>query len=97
MARPFFEVQLLARACAVDLRLHEITQLVPDVAVLVKLEPEELAGKLPLVLRRKKSPYGKFHLGNLMREFWITQPGHWHPYESSDHALIGLAIAEAWA
>lgn len=77
--------------------VYEISQLVPDPSVLVKLEPEELAGKLLFVLRKKTSNAGKHHLGNLMREFWITTPGHRHPYESSDHALIELAIAEAWA
>jgi uncharacterized protein (TIGR02391 family) len=80
------------------LRVREITQLVPDWNVLVNLEPEELAGKLLFVLR-KRTPYGgKYHLGNLMREFWMTTPPIKHPYESAkDHALIELAIAEAWA
>jgi hypothetical protein len=80
------------------LRVREITQLVPDWNVLVNLEPEELAGKLLFVLR-KSTPYGgKYHLGNLMREFWMTTPPIKHPYESAkDHALIELAIAEAWA
>jgi uncharacterized protein (TIGR02391 family) len=77
--------------------VREITQFVPDPNVLVNLEPEELAGKLLFVLR-KRTPYaGKYHLGNLMREFWMTTPPLRHPYESSDHALIELAIAEAWA
>ena len=78
--------------------MREITQLVPDWNVLVNLEPEELAGKLLFVLR-KRTPYGgKYHLGNLMREFWMTTPPIKHPYESAqDRALIELAIAEAWA
>jgi hypothetical protein len=87
------------KVCGIDLtkRVYEITQLIPDPNVLVKLEPEELAGKLLFVLRKKTSNAGKHHLGNSMREFWITTPGHRHPYESSDHALVELAIAEAWA
>ena len=78
--------------------MREITQLVPDWNVLVNLEPEELAGKLLFVLR-KRTPYGgKYHLGNLMREFWMTTPPIKHPYESAqDRALIELAIVEAWA
>jgi uncharacterized protein (TIGR02391 family) len=78
--------------------VREITQLVPDPNVLVNLEPEELAGKLLFVLRKETSYGGKYHLGNLMRELWMTTPPHRHPYESAkDHALIELAIAEAWA
>jgi uncharacterized protein (TIGR02391 family) len=78
--------------------MREITQLVPDPNVLVKLEPEELAGKLLFVLRKQTPHAGKYHLGNLMREFWMTTPGQRHPYESfNDHGLIELAIAEAWA
>jgi hypothetical protein len=77
--------------------MYEITQLVPDPNVLVKLEPEELAGKLLFILRRQAPFAGKYHLGNLMRGLWMTQPGHRHPYEASDHALVNLAIAEAWA
>ncbi len=77
--------------------MREITQLVPDPNVLVKLEPEELAGKLLFVLRKRTSDNGKYHLGNLLTELWMTAPGQRHPYESSDHKLIELAIAEGWA
>jgi hypothetical protein len=78
--------------------MRELTQLVPDWNVLVKLEPEELAGKLLFVLRKHRAIDGKYHLGNLMREFWLPTAPHHHPYDSSnDHGLIDLAIAEAWA
>jgi len=74
--------------------MRQLTQLVPDPNVFVQLEPEELAGKLLFVLRKTPPPMGKYHLGNLMREFWMTAPGQPHPYASfRDHAAIELAVA----
>ena len=79
--------------------MHELAQAVPDVEVLLKLEPEELGAKLLFLLRRRELQNDKFHVGNLGGELWpsSTYPGHQTPYPRNKESEVGLALSEAWA
>lgn len=80
--------------------MYELVKAIPDVGVLVKLEPEELGAKL-LFLLRKRFPKGKesFHPGNLEGELWpsSTLPGQQTPYPRDRQSDVSLALSEAWA
>jgi uncharacterized protein (TIGR02391 family) len=80
--------------------MHELTQAIPDVEVLLKLEPEELGAKLLFLLRKRKFQNdGKFHFGNLEGEIWpsSTHPGQQTPYPRNKQSDVSLALSEAWA
>lgn len=77
----------------------ELAQSIPDVEVLLSLEPEELGAKIIFLLRKCPFPQGRFHLGNLMLELWprSTLPGHQTPYPREREPEVDLALSEAWA
>ena len=72
----------------------QLAQAIPDVDLLLSLEPEELARQLFPLLRRRG---GTHNLGNYINELWpppySNQPGY--PIERQNE--IGLALAEAWS
>lgn len=76
--------------------MYELAQAIPDVNLLLRLEPEELGAKLVFLLRKRN---GQFQLSNLERELWpsSTFPGQTTPYPREHHDAINLALAEAWA
>ena len=47
----------------------------PDPDVLLALEPEELADKLPFVIRGRGDLGARYHAGNLESELWHDVPG----------------------
>jgi uncharacterized protein (TIGR02391 family) len=75
---------------------------VPDAQVLLNLEPEELAGKILFILRRRieklRSEPQSFFLANLLDDLWPRNylPNYTPPYPLELQAEINLAIAEAW-
>lgn len=79
--------------------MWELTQAIPDVEVLLKLEPEELGAKLLFLLRKRNFQNDKFHLNNLEAELWpsSTLPGQQTPYPRNKESDVRLAVSEAWA
>lgn len=79
--------------------MFELTQAIPDVDILLALEPEELGAKLLFLLRKRKFPADIFHRSNLEAELWpsSTLPDHQTPYPRDREAAVSLALSEAWA
>lgn len=77
----------------------ELAQAIPDVEVLLTLEPEELGAKLLFCLRKRSLPQDMFHPSSLNNELWGQSfvPGHQTPYPRQKRAAIELALVEAWA
>jgi uncharacterized protein (TIGR02391 family) len=72
--------------------MRELLTEIPDVEVLLALEPEELAGKVLFLLRRRQE--SQFHFGNLRSEL---VSGHTrYPQERRDEVDLALAEAFAW-
>jgi uncharacterized protein (TIGR02391 family) len=69
---------------------------IPDPAVLLALEPEELGAKM-LFLIRTHYGTGQFNIGNFRLELWNLQHGGRTPYPRNLKTEIDLAIAEALA
>jgi uncharacterized protein (TIGR02391 family) len=82
--------------------MHELTTAIPDAQVLLSLEPEELAGKILFILRKRagnsRQPEQYFILANLLTDLWPVNylPGYQHPYPQELQRQINLAISEAW-
>lgn len=72
--------------------MRELVTAIPDVDVLLALEPEELAAKLIFLLRAR--PEAMFHFGNLRMELGMA--GH-AGYPPERLAEVDLALAEAFA
>jgi hypothetical protein len=84
--------------------MYDLPTAIPDVNVLLALEPEELGAKILFLLKRRlEQPNqmggnnGMFILGNLENELW--QPSHVNPprYPREKQPQISLALVEAWA
>lgn len=77
----------------------ELAQAIPDVEVLLALEPEELGAKLLFCLRKRSFPQDTFHPSNLSNELWGQSfvPDHPTPYPTQKRAAVELALVEAWA
>jgi uncharacterized protein (TIGR02391 family) len=69
---------------------------------LLDLQPEELAGKILFILRKRNQKSNRapesFSLHNLLGELWPVNhfPGYKPPYPTERKAEIDLAIKEAW-
>ncbi|MGA8154888.1 MAG: TIGR02391 family protein, partial [Rhodoplanes sp.] len=61
----------------------------------VKLQPEELGGKLLSLLRQRDD--GQFHLANLLTEVWGNPSRGQAGYPREREGEISLALMEAWA
>ena len=71
----------------------ELPTAIPDVDVLLELEPEELAAKVIFLLRARHE--GTFHFGNLRMELGML--GHkGYPQERLKEVDLALAEAFAW-
>ena len=68
---------------------------IPDVAVLLGLEPEELGAKILFLLRQRR--LGTFHPNNLNNELWNAHSPGQPQYPHDKTALIEAAISEAFA
>lgn len=74
----------------------ELVQAIPDYEVLLSLEPEELAGKLILLLR-KHHQEKMFHPNSLISELWGYPSQGLDGYSREHGEEIELAYTEAWA
>jgi uncharacterized protein (TIGR02391 family) len=79
--------------------MYELTQVIPDVDVLLNLEPEELGAKLLFLLRKRMFQRGMFLAANLNAELWPSMllPGQQTPYPSNRREAVEDVLAEAWA
>jgi uncharacterized protein (TIGR02391 family) len=73
----------------------QLPHAIPDVDVLLALEPEELGAKL-LFLTRKREGVQHFHPGNYVNELFVHLGGP-DGYPKTRQAEIELAYTEAWA
>jgi len=79
--------------------MRELFGVIPDVEVLLALQPEELAAKMLFVLRKRQyQSTAPFHLGNLCQELGLGSiPLGRVGYPQQRRDEIELAVAEAWA
>jgi len=85
--------------------MYDLVNAIPEVTVLLSLEPEELGAKLLFLLKKRlKDPNtlysnnGQFILGNLESEFWERSSNPNQPqYPREKKAQISMALVEAWA
>ncbi|MGH9360171.1 MAG: TIGR02391 family protein [Terriglobia bacterium] len=78
--------------------MFELTRAIPDVEVLIALEPEELAAKLLFLIRQRRFQNDKFNPSNLRLELWQRlSPTQEPPYPQRLQDDVGLALSEAWA
>ncbi len=78
--------------------MFELPTAIPEVEVLLALEPEELAGKM-LLLLRARGEHEMFNVGTLRTELWnhhAALAGR-PQYPADRHQEVDLAIAEALA
>jgi uncharacterized protein (TIGR02391 family) len=78
--------------------MYKLSKHVPDVDVLLALEPEELGGILLVLLQERFGPVGTerrshFHPVNSRGEVWHSGS----PYPPQRQAEVDLAYVEAWA
>jgi uncharacterized protein (TIGR02391 family) len=76
--------------------MRALFEAIPDVEVLLALEPEELGAKL-LFLVRGQYGAGMFHPGNLQLELWSGIQASQVTYPRQHQRAVGLALTEAWA
>jgi hypothetical protein len=82
--------------------MNELPQSIPDAQVLLSLQPEELAGKMLFILRKRnqgRNTAGEsFILSTLLSNLWPTNyvAGYEPPYPAELRNEINLAIAESW-
>ena len=78
--------------------MYQLLTAIPDVNVLLALEPEELAAKILFLLRKTSNP-DKINIGNLTSEAtntsWTPSGGR-SPYQGREKE-VGLALSEAFA
>jgi uncharacterized protein (TIGR02391 family) len=79
--------------------MYELSQIIPDADVLLKLEPEELGAKLLFLLRKRTFQNNMFLPANLNAELWplALLPGQQPPYPSNRRDALDVALAEAWS
>jgi uncharacterized protein (TIGR02391 family) len=75
--------------------MYELPREVPDVALLLALEPEELAAKMLFLLRKRGGLMST--LNNLEIEMWPPPNTNQPQYPSDKRNDISLALSEAWA
>lgn len=83
----------------VEDRLQDLITAIPDVDVLLRLEPEELGAKLLFLIRgRVGTGLGaQFHPGNFQSELWDSVNRHnQQGYPRTRDSEVGLALAEAY-
>ena len=74
--------------------MDKITTLIPDVEVLLKLAPEELAGTI-LRLAKQRLRNGIIHASMFQQDLQETY-GNYCPYPANRRQEALLAVAEAW-
>jgi uncharacterized protein (TIGR02391 family) len=83
--------------------MYELPREIPDVSLLLALEPEELGAKVLFFLKRRLGSYGQspsngqFNIGNLEGELWQSSSNPNQPqYPLGKREEIGLALSEAY-
>jgi hypothetical protein len=78
--------------------MRDLATAIPDVQVLLALEPEELGAKL-LFLVKAHYGAGMFHPGQMQTELWTGSRSNPidNAYPRQHERAIGLALTEAWA
>jgi uncharacterized protein (TIGR02391 family) len=74
----------------------DLVKAIPDVEVMLALEPEELGAKL-LFLAKARFGSCMFHPDNLQSELWTGALWGQESYPRQQQRLIGLALTEAWS
>jgi uncharacterized protein (TIGR02391 family) len=75
-----------------------IAQLIPNVDVLLALEPEALGAKLLLLIRKRSQFDGDmFHPSKFENEIWEAHLRGQQTYPQQRKPAIALALSEAWA
>jgi uncharacterized protein (TIGR02391 family) len=74
----------------------DLVKAIPDVEVMLALEPEELGAKI-LFLAKARFGSGMFHPDNLQSELWTGALSGQESYPRQQQRLIGLALTEAWS
>jgi uncharacterized protein (TIGR02391 family) len=79
--------------------MYELARDIPDVEVLLALEPEELGAKLLFLLRKRTFQLNMFLPDELNNELWPQSyvPGQQTPYPQERRTEVELALMEAWA
>jgi hypothetical protein len=79
--------------------MYELPQAIPDVNVLLALEPEELGGKLLFLLRKRTFQFNMFLPSTLNADLWpqTLLPNQQPPYPRDRQGELELALLEAWA
>jgi uncharacterized protein (TIGR02391 family) len=78
--------------------MRDLATAIPDVEVLLGLEPEELGAKLLFLIKTRHDP-GNFHPAQMQDELWTgsrSNPSQ-NAYSREHQRAIGLALTEAWA
>jgi uncharacterized protein (TIGR02391 family) len=75
--------------------MWELPRDVPEVSLLLALEPEELGSKMLFLLRKRGSPMITLH--NLELEIWPEDYVNRPVYPANKRLEVGLALSEAWA
>jgi len=75
--------------------MQGLSAAIPDPAVLLALEPEELGAKMLFILRTAGS--GKFHPGNMLGDLWRDNAAGHPSYPREREHEITIAVTEAWA
>lgn len=76
--------------------MNQLLTLIPDVDVLLALEPEELGAKMLFLLRKHPDGAGQFNIGNLALELQQTHYPNAPSYPQHRWSEVSLALAEAW-
>ena len=79
--------------------MYELPRVIPDVEVLLALEPEALGAKLLFLARRRSPPLDVFLPSQLNDELWpqTTLPNQQTAYPRESREAVDLALSEAWA
>jgi uncharacterized protein (TIGR02391 family) len=79
--------------------MRSLVTVIPDVNTLLALEPEELGGKILLLLGKQRPDAAGYLLGKLIAELWPVSylPNNATPYPAEKQAEVNQAISEAWA
>lgn len=79
--------------------MRDLTKAIPDVDVLLDLQPEELGAKLLFLMRARLAQQPNFmpHLSTAQGEMRDNRHDGWPRYPDNRAADVALAVAEAWA
>lgn len=81
--------------------MQELSRIIPDVDVLLSLEPEELGGKLVFLLRQRFADQSMqratFTVQSLKNELWLSRSGVPDPYPRHKQHDVSLALTEAFS